>query len=56
MLLCNKVVETLNKTLDPSSQEFLSLKDFVAIHRNGLNGRNGKPPSITIKFLRYFEK
>lgn len=53
--LTGKVIETLNEALGPN-QDRLCLKDFVAIHRNGLNGHNGKPPSITLKFLRYFEK
>ena len=30
--------------------------DFIAIHRNGRNYRNDKPPSVTIKFIRYDEK
>ncbi len=34
----------------------LTMKDFSAIHRNGKSGKNGKPPSITIKFLRLHEK
>lgn len=34
----------------------LSLSDFVAIHRNGRKLRKGRPPSVTVKFLRYFDK
>ena len=53
--LFQSVITTLNGALG-SNQEHLCRKDFVAIHRNGLTGHNGRPPSIIVKFLRYFEK
>lgn len=33
-----------------------SMADFAAIHRNGRFYKNSRPPSITVKFLRYFDK
>ena len=44
------ILKFVNPSLD------LCYKDFSAIHRNGRSGKNGKPPSITIKFLRLHEK
>ena len=34
----------------------LTMRDFIAIHRNSREGRNGRPPTITVKFIRYYEK
>ena len=33
-----------------------TMADFAAIHRNGRFYKNSRPPSITVKFLRYFDK
>ena len=51
--LVSKVLETF-RFVNPSMP--LTYKDFSAIHRNGKKGKNGKPPSITVKFLRLHEK
>ena len=52
--LYEHVINTLNGVLRPDQR--LNKNNFVAIHRNGLYGHNGRPPSIIVKFLRYFEK
>ena len=51
--LVRKVLDTFH-FVNPSLP--LSYKDFSAIHRNGRKGKNGRPPSITVKFLRLHEK
>ena len=53
----DKLVESVLKTLhfvNPTLQ--LTYKDFSAIHRNGKKGRDGRPPTVTVKFLRLHEK
>ena len=56
-MLVGRVLDVLNGSLMfPGSANKLCYKDFAAIHRNGLTGRGGRPPSITLKFLRYYEK
>lgn len=52
--LQRQVLGLLNAVKPPRYQDF-TLKDFSAIHRNG-KGKNNRPPSITIKFLRLHEK
>ena len=52
--LRSKVVGMLNKVLTPDKH--LNIRDFVDIHRNSKFGKNGKPPSITVKFIRYTDK
>ena len=48
------VCKCLNHIM-PNAQ--LTMKDFVAVHRNGKSrGEGFRPPSITVKFLRYWEK
>ncbi len=49
-----EVVDMLNKLVVSSPP--LTCQDFVAIHRNSKEGRNGRPPTITVKFLRYSDK
>ena len=39
-----------------SSFNPLNRLDFVAIHRNSKEGRNGRPPTITAKFIRFNDK
>ena len=52
--LVDTVLGKLNSFYSPNPP--LNYKDFIAIHRNGKEGRNGRPPTITLKFLRYYEK
>ena len=44
----------LNKVLPPN--KLLNTRDFVDIHRNSKFGKNGRPPTITAKFIRYSDK
>ena len=39
-----------------SNQYTFTIQDFVAIHRNGRFMKGTRPPSVTVKFLRYFDK
>ncbi len=51
--LKRNVVDTINSITHQS----FTIRDFVAIHRNGRTIKgNGRPPSITIKFLRFYDK
>ena len=50
--LVDSVLQHLNAT---KLQQKLTYKDFSAIHRN-VKGKNSRPPSITLKFLRLHEK
>lgn len=34
----------------------LNARDFVAIHRNGRSYRNSRPPTVTVKFIRFSDK
>ncbi len=34
----------------------LTVFDLVAIHRNGRSYKQNRPPSITVKFIRYYQK
>ena len=43
-------------TILASSQYTFTIRDFVAIHRNGRYMKGSRPPSVTVKFLRYFDK
>ena len=54
VMLRSNVVGMLNKVLTP--EKHLNLRDFVDIHRNSKVGKNGKPPTITVKFIRYTDK
>lgn len=51
--LASKVLDAF-RFVNPSLP--MTYKDFSAIHRNGRRGKNGKPPSVTVKFLRLHEK
>ena len=44
-----------NKILRNKNYE-LRMTDFIAIHRNGRKMNGSRPPSVTVKFLRFFEK
>ena len=47
------VVNTINRITGKNT----TIQDYSAIHRNGRkNKRNGRPPSVTIKFLRLRDK
>ena len=48
------VVEILNKIT--GNQLSLNCRDFVAVHRNRKNPTNSRPPTVTIKFLRFSDK
>lgn len=48
-----KVINLVNEV---TNQNF-TMKDFIAIHRNGNKHKaSGRPPSVTLKFIRYFDK
>ena len=48
------VLAVLNKI--SGNQLDLKNRDFVAIHRNRINLHSNRPPTITIKFLRFSDK
>ena len=49
----NKVIDIVNKLTGKN----FSIADFSAIHRNGNKLKsNGRPPSVTLKFLRFNDK
>jgi len=48
------VIGNLHTILNRNS--VLNRSDFVAIHRNGSKYKDNRPPSITIKFIRYGQK
>ena len=48
------VLDILNKI--SGNGVILNSRDFVAIHRNRRNVNNNRPPTITIKFLRFSDK
>ena len=48
------VLEILNKIT--GNELSLSSRDFVAVHRNRKNANTNRPPTITIKFLRFSDK
>jgi len=50
------VLNILNNLLGKPGGSGLAITDFAAIHRNGRFMRNNRPPSVTVKFLRYYEK
>ena len=55
--LQTSVIGMFNDLLKRANKGYeLSMLDFCAIHRNGRKMRNNRPPSITVKFLRFFEK
>ena len=45
----------INFILSSNGHSYTML-DFAAIHRNGRFYKNNRPPSITVKFLRYHDK
>ena len=51
--LVNTVLNHLNAVDIPQE---ITYKDFSAVHRNGRKGKGGKPPSVTLNFLRLYEK
>ncbi len=48
----DNVTDLVNKTTGNS----LTNLDFVAIHRNSRTPKNNRPPTVTIKFLRFSDK
>ncbi len=52
--LATEVVNMLNNIV--ISTPPLTCQDFAAIHRNSKEGKGGRPPTITVKFLRYTDK
>ena len=53
--LLETVLGNLNALIPP--RQSLSCADFVAVHRNGRNySSTNRPPSITVKFIRYTQK
>ena len=50
--LASKVTNILNRISGMS----LNIRDFIAIHRNGRSTRNNRPPTVTVKFLRFTDK
>ena len=50
--LASKVTNILNRISGMS----LNVRDFIAIHRNGRTIRNNRPPTVTVKFLRFTDK
>lgn len=52
----SRILGMLNDILGRHGSLSFTLADFVAIHRNGRRPKNGRPPTVTVKFLRYFEK
>ena len=50
--LASKVTNILNRISGMS----LNVRDFIAIHRNGRTIRNNRPPTLTVKFLRFTDK
>lgn len=48
------VIGNLHTILNRTS--VFNRSDFIAIHRNGYKYKNNRPPSITVKFIRYFQK
>ena len=30
--------------------------DFIAVHRNGISYKGNRPPTVTVKFLRFYDK
>ena len=34
----------------------LNARDFIAVHRNGRSYKNDRPPTVTIKFIRFTDK
>ena len=54
--LQERVLSMFNDILGPRGYTY-SMIDFVAIHRNGnRNKGNGRPPSVTVKFVRFYDK
>ena len=39
-----------------SANRVISKDDFIAIHRNSSEYRGNRPPTITVKFIRFFDK
>ena len=47
------VVDIINQVTGKN----MTIRDYAAIHRNGRRIKNnGRPPSVTIKFLRFYDK
>lgn len=52
----HKLEETIIGMINKISNSNYKLNDFMAIHRNGNKLKGNRPPSVTVKFIRYFDK
>ena len=52
--LAQMVTKLLNTITGNTLQ--LTTRDFIAIHRNGRSYKNSRPPTITVKFIRFTDK
>ena len=52
----HKLEETIIGMINKISNMNYTLNDFIAIHRNGNKHKGTRPPSVTVKFIRYFDK
>jgi len=52
--LTTSVIKVLNRTTGNSLN--LTNRDFIAIHRNRINLNSNRPPTVTIKFIRFTDK
>ena len=51
-----KIEETIIGMINKITNKNYKLNDFMAIHRNGNKMKGTRPPSVTVKFIRYFDK
>ena len=49
------MIGMFNKILSGKNYE-LRMIDFIVIHKNGRKMNGSRPPCVTVKFLRFFEK
>ncbi len=53
----HELEETVVNIINKITGKTTTIRYYVAIHRNGRNIKgNGRPPSVTIKFLRFYDK
>ena len=53
--LQQKILGMLNTIYRPTGL-VLDFRDLIACHRNGRKGNGNRPPSVTVKFVRYMDK
>ena len=53
-----ELAQTVTKILNTITGNALHLtpRDFIAIHRNGRSFKNDRPPTVTVKFIRFTDK